>query len=218
VSDTEGETDGRGRFIVFEGGEATGKSTQAVRLQERLGAVLTREPGGTELGGKLRQLLLDPGEAPAGPRAEAMLMAADRAQHVAELIRPALERGDDVVCDRFSGSTLAYQGFGRGLPLDELRVLSDWAADGLAPDLVVLLDLGEAPAAAIARERLGEQLDRFESAGEDFHVRVRQGYRTLAADDPDRWVVVDASGSIDDVAAAVWAAVESRLGVRRPTG
>ncbi|HZA87181.1 MAG TPA: dTMP kinase, partial [Acidimicrobiales bacterium] len=123
-----------GRFVVLEGGEASGKSTQAARLAERLDAVLTREPGGTAIGAGLRDLLLDARTTGLADRAEALLMAADRAQHVAEVIRPALAAGRHVVSDRYVGSTLAYQGFGRGLPVDELRRLSAWAAHGVEPD------------------------------------------------------------------------------------
>jgi dTMP kinase len=130
-----------GRFVVLEGGEASGKSTQAARLAERLDAVLTREPGGTAIGAGLRDLLLDARTTGLADRAEALLMAADRAQHVAEVIRPALAAGRHVVSDRYVGSTLAYQGFGRGLPVDELRRLSAWAAHGLEPDVIVLLDM-----------------------------------------------------------------------------
>jgi dTMP kinase len=198
-----------GRFIVLEGGEASGKTTQAVLLSERLDALLTREPGDTELGRRLRALLLDPGEAPIHPRAEALLMAADRAQHVSEVVRPTLARGRHVVCDRFAGSTLAYQGFGRGLDVTELSSVSRWAADELDPDLVVLLDVDE----SVARSRQGESPDRFEAAGAEFHERVRDGYRQLAAADAERWSVVDATGSVSEVAEAVWQAVEVRLGL-----
>src|SRR5580658_6734130 len=138
-----------GRFIVLEGGEAAGKSTQAALLAGRLNAVLTREPGGTAVGEALRRLLLDLPLAPV-PKAEALLMLAARAQHVAEVIDPALARGEDVVCDRYSGSTLAYQGFGRGLPLDELQKMNSWATGSRAPDVIVLLNLPMAD----ARQRL----------------------------------------------------------------
>ena len=129
------------RFIVFEGGEGTGKSTQAALLAQRLGATLTHEPGGTELGAHLREVLLSERTRRLDDRAEALLMAADRAQHVAEVVRPALAAGRHVVCDRYIGSTLAYQGYGRGLPVVELRRLSSWAAGDLWPDLIVLLDV-----------------------------------------------------------------------------
>ncbi len=187
------------KLIAFEGGEACGKSTQAAILAQRLGAVLTREPGGTALGERVRALLLDSDQPAPHQRAEALLMAADRAQHVAEVIRPALERGVDVVSDRFTGSTLAYQGYARGLPVAELAELSSWATGGLEPDLVILLDVP----APVAATRMKPEADRMESAGDDFHRRVAQGYRTLAAGDPGRWRVVDGSGSVQDVEALV---------------
>lgn len=189
----------RGRLIVFEGGEASGKSTQAALLAEQLGAVLTREPGGTEVGRSLRSLVLDPAVVSLDPRAEALLMLADRAQHAAEVIRPALTQGVDVVSDRFSGSTLAYQGYARGLDVGELAGLSAWASDGLEPELVILLDV----AVDVTVARLGHELDRMEDAGAEFHRRVIDGYRALAAADPARWRVVDGSGTVDEVALRV---------------
>ncbi len=197
----------RGRLIAFEGGEGTGKSTQAAVLAASLGAVLTREPGGTEAGRRIRSIVLDPGLAELDVRAEALLLLADRAQHVAELVRPALERGVDVVTDRFSGSTLAYQGWGRGLDRGELERMSAWATGGLEPDLVVLLEVVPEVAAA----RLDRAPDRMELAGDAFHHRVGDGYRALAAASPSRWVVVDGSGAVDDVAARVRLAVDARL-------
>ena len=130
-----------GRFVVFEGGEGSGKSTQARLLAERWGALLTFEPGATELGARLRKILLDPATTDLDPRAEALLMAADRAHHVATTIRPALLRGRDVVCDRYVGSSLAYQGYARGLGVEEVAELSAFATEGLVPDLVVLLEV-----------------------------------------------------------------------------
>jgi dTMP kinase len=196
-----------GHFIVFEGGEASGKSTQAALLAESLGAVLTREPGGTAVGERVRQILLDPSVSDLDDRAEALLMAAARAQHVASVIRPALAAGRDVVSDRFSGSSLAYQGYGRGLALSEVRSLSDWATGGLWPDLVILLEVP--PRLASARLRgAGGSLDRVESAGDEFHRRVAEGFRCLAAADPT-WVVVDGGGTIPAVAARVAAAIDA---------
>ncbi|MEA2971723.1 MAG: dTMP kinase [Actinomycetota bacterium] len=194
-----------GVFVVFEGGEGSGKSTQASRLAERLGAVLTLEPGGTEIGQRLRDVVLGDGGSTLAPRAEALLMAADRAQHVAEVVRPALEAGRPVVSDRFSGSTLAYQGYGRGLDLGDLARLSGWATEGLEPDVVFLLDVDQEVAAA----RRCRPRDRIEAAGDTFHQRVVAGYQALAAADPDRWVVVDGSGTVDEVAARVWSAYEA---------
>jgi dTMP kinase len=199
--------EGWGRFIAFEGGEASGKSTQARLLADRLEAVLTREPGATELGRRIRELVLEPGAGPPHPRAEALLLLADRAQHVHEVVGPALSRGRHVVTDRFSGSTLAYQGHGQGLDVTELARLSAWAADGVEPDLVVLLD---APPAVIEARQGGRRLDRLEALGAAFHQRVREGYLALAAADPARWVVVDGAGSEEEVAGRVWAAVSAR--------
>jgi dTMP kinase len=195
------------RFIAFEGGEASGKSTQARRLAERLDAVATFEPGATEVGGRLRRLLLDPTTTGLDDRTEALMMAADRAQHVAEVVRPALARGRHVVTDRFAGSTLAYQGYGRGLDLDDLRRLSDWASGGLWPDAVVLLDVP----VDVARARLSEAPDRFEAAGAPFHQRVADGFLALAAAEPDRWIVIDGTGTPDDVTQQVWSALAARL-------
>ena len=197
----------RGRLIVFEGGEASGKSTQARLLAADLGAVLTHEPGGTAAGRRVREVVLDPAVGELSARAEALLMAADRAQHVAEVVEPALARGDDVVSDRFTPSSLAYQGFGRGLDLDELRRLSDWATGGLDPDLVVLLEVP----VDVVRRRQGRRPDRMEAEDDAFHSRVAEGYRRLAAAEPGRWVVVDGTGEIDEVAARVRDAVGALL-------
>ncbi|HEY5025353.1 MAG TPA: dTMP kinase [Acidimicrobiales bacterium] len=200
---------GRGRLIALEGVDGCGKSTQAVLLARTLGAVSTAEPGATPLGATLRSLTLDPDLPPVSERAEALLMAADRAQHVAEVIGPALEQGRWVVTERFSGSTLAYQGYGRGLDLDELRLLVSWAAPGIVPDLTILLDVP----AALARGRLDlTRADRLERLDAGFHDRVRAGYRALAGAEPDTWVVIDASGTIDDVAKRLLASVVDRLG------
>ena len=190
------------RLIAFEGGEACGKSTQAALLASRLGAVLTREPGGTAVGERVRALLLDPAVSGLDARAEALLMAAARAQHVKEVVAPALAAGRDVVTDRFSHSSLAYQGHGRGLPLDEVRRLSDWATGGRWPDVVVLLDLP--PEEAVARRG---RPDRFEAESAEFHRRVEAGFRRLASAEPDVWRVVDGRGTVDEVAGRVWDAV-----------
>ncbi|HEX2062950.1 MAG TPA: dTMP kinase [Acidimicrobiales bacterium] len=195
----------RGRLIAFEGGEASGKSTQAALLAEALGAVLTREPGGTAVGEQIRALLLDRLGPPLDPRAEVLLMAAARAQHVVEVLRPALDAGREVVCDRYAHSSLAYQGYGRGLPLDEVRRLSAWATGDLWPDVVVLLEVPD----EVARARMGTP-DRFEAEDLHFHDRVRHGFRELAASDPERWRVVDGSGTPEEVAARVRAAVADR--------
>ncbi len=193
-----------GRFIVLEGGEGVGKSTQAAALARHLGAVLTREPGGTAVGEALRSLLLSSSRPAPVARAETLLMLAARAQHVAEVIEPALAGGRDVVCDRYSGSTLAYQGYGRGLDLGELVDLDRWASGGRAPDLVILLDM---PVELARRRRAGTAPDRIENEGDEFLERVQAGFRELAAASPGRWKVVDASGEVAEVAAAVRAAV-----------
>ncbi|CAN5771046.1 hypothetical protein BH24ACT3_BH24ACT3_01080 [soil metagenome] len=202
-----------GRLIALEGGEGCGKSTQARLLAASLGAVLTHEPGGTAVGGRLRDILLDP-TVELGARTEALLMAADRAEHVATVVRPALERGCDVVTDRFIGSSLAYQGHGRDLPVDEVRSLSAWATGGLDADLVVFLDVP----AWVAATRRRRPHDRLDAAGVEFHRRVLDGFARLAADDPARWVAVDGTGSVEAVATAVRAVVDERLGHVRGGG
>ena len=197
----------RGRFIAFEGGDGSGKSTQAARLAESFGAVLTREPGGTSVSTKIRELVLDPANPELTARTEALLMAAARAQHVEELIVPTLEAGRDVVSDRYVASSLAYQGIGRGLGVDVIAELNEFATAGLAPDLTVLLDTD--PEAA--RARLGDTLDRIEEAGADLGLRVVECYRSFAAKAPDKWLVIDANGSIDEVAERVHSEVAERL-------
>jgi len=194
--------------VVFEGGEGSGKSTQARLLAERWGAELTFEPGDTPLGVQLRAILLDPSTDDLDPRAEALLMAADRAHHVATRILPALHRGRDVVCDRYVGSSIAYQGYGRDLGAQEVAALSTFATDGLQPDLVVLLQV---PAELAARRLAQGTLDRMEAAGDEFHRRVDEGYAALAAEDPKRWVVVDGAGTVDEVRGRVDQVVDARL-------
>ena len=198
-----------GRFIVLEGGDATGKTTQAALLATRLRdqgreVVQTFEPGGTALGGSLRQLLLD-GEGTVEPEAEALLMAADRAQHVLEVVRPSLGRGDWVVSDRFMPSSLAYQGVGRGLGVPTIEIVNGIATGGLEPDLVVVLDLPP----EVATERFGAARDRLEEEDDAFRLAVHEAYRDLAGS--RGWVLLDASGPVDDVAARVWAAVTEHL-------
>lgn len=196
-----------GRFIAFEGGEGSGKSTQASRLARRIGALMTHEPGDTPLGAAIRSLLLDAPQLDITPRAEALLMAADRAQHVAQVVRPALARGRTVVTDRFTGSSVAYQGYGRQLSPQEIAALSEWATDELWPDLVILLELPT----TMSMQRTGGARDRLEAAGDAFHRRVHDGFLTLAMEDPERWAVVDGTRSEDDVAAAVWEIVQVRF-------
>lgn len=202
---------GRGVFITVEGPEGAGKTTQAERLRDALAAtgaevVLTREPGGTALGERVREVLLTVAAgAPHDPRADALLFNAARAQLVAEVIRPALERGAVVISTRFADSTLAYQGHGAGLPIDELRAIESIATGGLRPDRTILLDLP--PTTGLGRKGAGE-LTRFETAfGLEFHERVRAGFLALAAAEPERFVVVDAARSEGAVAADILAAV-----------
>lgn len=201
-------TPASGRLIALEGVDGSGKSTQARILSKSLGAELTFEPGATELGRVLRRLLLETDHPVSDPRAEALLMAADRAQHVEEVIRPALEAGRLVVTDRFSGSTLAYQGYGRGLPPDELRRIVSWATGGIEADVTVVVDVP----LAVARGRLEhDAADRLERLDERFFTRVREGYLELAAADQATWAVVDGDAEVDAVAAAVRDAVARRL-------
>ena len=191
----------RGRFVVVEGGEGVGKSTQVALLAATLRdagreVVVTYEPGDTKSGAELRAVLLH-ADTPLDPRAELLLMLADRAQHVAEVVRPALARGAIVVCDRFEPSTLAYQGVARDLGVVEVERLSKWASDGVAPDAVIVLDVAD----AVAEGRMPPVRDRLERAGAEFHARVRAAYRELA---PARgWSLVDADGTPDEVAARV---------------
>lgn len=197
-----------GRFVAFEGGEGAGKSTQASALAERIGAVLTREPGGTRFGTAVRSLFLDPGTGALDGRAEALLMAADRAQHVSEVIRPNLDAGRHVITDRYLYSSVSYQAHGRGLDPREVTDLSMWATGGLQPDLVVFLDL---PVVEARRRLAAVAPDRLEAESEEFHERVRDGFLQQAAQDPQRWVVLDAADGPDAVGAAVWAAACARL-------
>lgn len=197
-------------YIAFEGAEGCGKSTQARRLADELGAVLTRETGGTAIGRRLREILHDTDVTDLDDHAEALIAAADRAQHIAEIVRPALAGGRHVVSDRSVYSTLAYQGYGRGLPVDEVRAVNQWAIGDTWPDLVILLTVP----GHVAAERLSRRdLDRFERAGSEFHARVDAGFAQMAADDPDRWAVVDATGPLDAVSRQIRAIVRERVGV-----
>ncbi|MBS1723971.1 MAG: dTMP kinase [Armatimonadetes bacterium] len=196
-------------FVTLEGPEGAGKSTVAAFLAERLEAVgksvcLTREPGAGDVGGRIRSILLD-GES-LDTRCELFLFLADRSQHVAAVIRPALASGSVVLCDRFADSTIVYQGYGRGLDLAALRAWNTFATNGLVPDLTLLLDLS--PEAGLARQTAKDRLD---SEPIEFHRRVREGFIEEARLDAARWVVVDASMPPEAVASACWTAVTARL-------
>ena len=197
-------------YIAFEGAEACGKSTQAALLANRLDAVLTRETGGTAVGARLREILHDNEVTDLTARAEALMTAADRAQHIAEVVRPALDAGRSVVSDRSLYSTLAYQGYGRQLDVDEVTSINSWAIDGTWPQLVVFL---EASDELIEQRLAGRHLDRFEAAGDEFHQRVIDGFRKMAEADAERWIVIDGNGSIDEVEHKIAAALDER-GVR----
>lgn len=195
------------RYIAFEGAEGCGKSTQAAHYAEIIGAVLTRETGGTDIGARLREILHDTSVDNLAARSEALITAADRAQHLAEVVRPALDAGRTVVSDRSVYSTLAYQGYGRQLDVDEVRKINEWATDGLWPQIVVFIDT---PDEVISERMSRRKLDRFEAAGDAFHERVIDGFRTMAAADPDRWITVAAIGSIEDVAKQIEVALAER--------
>lgn len=209
-----GDSGHAGLFITFEGGDGSGKSTQAELLSAWLKdagrtVLRTREPGGTDLGNELREIVLHR-RGDIVPRAEALLYAADRAHHIATKVRPALQRGEIVIQDRYLDSSVAYQGAGRVLDGTEVRDLSLWAAEGLLPDLTILLDLDE----SVGRARLDEartRYDRLESEKREFHTRVRERYLELAAAEPERFLVLNATDSVDSIAAAVRARVESLL-------
>ena len=203
-----------GLFITFEGGDGSGKSTQSSILIDRLAAegrdvVVAREPGGTPLGEELREIVLHR-RGHIAPRAEALIYAADRAHNIATFVRPALERGAVVVQDRYLDSSVAYQGAGRVLDGTEVRNLSLWAAEGLLPDLTILLDLDE----TIGRERLDDartKYDRLEAEKRDFHARVRAAYLTLAEREPQRFLVLDATLPVEELAESIRVRVDSLL-------
>lgn len=203
-----------GLFITFEGGDGSGKSTQAGLLAQWLTeqgrtVVRTREPGGSDIGVEIRSLVLHH-RGHIDPRAEALLYAADRAQHIATVVRPALERGDVVIQDRYFDSSVAYQGAGRVLDAKEIRDLSLWATESLLPDVTVLLDLDE----NVARTRLDaadKPFDRLENEKAEFHSRVRAGFLALANAEPKRFLVLDATQPIDELAQAIRSRVSQEL-------
>jgi dTMP kinase len=203
-----------GRFITLEGPDGAGKTSQAEAIRQELAdrgipAVVVREPGGTPAGEAIRGILLDPGAGPISPHADALLFNAARAELVARVIRPALARGEVVLSARFADSTLTYQGFGEGLPLDALRLIQRFATDDLTPDLTVLLDL---PVEVGLARKSGAEVTRFEEGFDvEFHRRVRDGFLALAAAEPGRFVVIDARASAGAVTAAVLRAIDERL-------
>ena len=200
-------------FITFEGIDGSGKTTQLRRVAALFAEpLITKEPGGTPTADRIRAVLLD-ASSKLDPLAEVLLFAASRHQHVVEVIRPVLEAGRTVLCDRYTDSTLAFQGFGRLLDLDRLRALNDWATGSLRPDLTLLFDIDEEIGVRRARGRGGAEL-RFEAEDLRFYRRVREGYLTLAVAEPKRFAVIDAHGSEDDVFARVEAALRER-GVAR---
>ena len=200
-------------FITFEGGEGSGKSSQAEELRRWLStqgipAILTHEPGGTELGEKISDLVKWAQNTDISPMTELLLFNASRAQHVKEVIRPALYEGKAVICDRFDDSTTAYQSYGRGLDLEMVKSINDTATGGLRPNLTVLLDISVKD--GLARKR-GEKLVRFEKEDLDFHRKVREGYLKLADEEPDRWLVIDAMQSRESISELIFERVQSLI-------
>ncbi|MGO4956788.1 dTMP kinase [Luteococcus sp. Sow4_B9] len=200
-----------GLFVVFEGGDSAGKSTQVRQLagwlqQKGIAYRVTHEPGDSWLGGEIRRLVLSPDSGDITARAECLLYIADKAQHVVEVVKPALARGEVVVCDRYVDSTIAYQAAGRALPPDDVETIALWATQNLRPDLTVLLDVD--PRQAVGRIA---QKDRIESAGDDFHQRVRGGFLRLAERDPEHYLVLPARDSIESIARRVRERVQELL-------
>ena len=194
-------------FITFEGIEGSGKTTQMRHVAERMpDALVTKEPGGSAVGDRVRAILLD-SQSTIEPIAEVFLFAASRRQLVTEVIRPALRSGRTVLCDRYADSTLAYQGYGRGLRLGDLEQLNRFATDGMQPDLIVLLDL---PVAVGLARKPGAR-DRFEVEGELFHARVRDGYYALAKNGGERWLLLDAHRPVQELADLIWERVDEGM-------
>jgi dTMP kinase len=200
-------------FITFEGGEGSGKSSQAEELRRWLStqgipAILTHEPGGTELGEKISDLVKWAQNTDISPMTELLLFNASRAQHVKEVIRPALYEGKAVICDRFDDSTTAYQSYGRGLDLEMVKSINDTATGGLRPNLTVLLDISVKDGLA---RKSGEKLDRFEKEDLDFHRKVREGYLKLADEERERWLVIDAMQSRESISELIFERVQSLI-------
>jgi dTMP kinase len=203
----------RGLFVTLEGGEGSGKSMQARALKalleaEGLTVVVTREPAGCPLGQRVRELLSD-ASLELDARSELFLFVAQRAQHAAQVIRPALERGEIVICDRFGDSSVAYQGYGRGLGPDDVRLANRMATQNLVPDLTALLDVPVET--GLARKRGESAPDRIGQEGAPFHERVRQGYLAMAAQEPDRFLVVDATLPAEEITRTIWRRLEPLL-------
>ena len=197
-------------YIAFEGIEGCGKSTQASRLAADIGAVLTRETGGTQIGARIRDVLHDPANTHLSPVAETLLIAGDRAQHYAEVLEPNLSAGRHVVSDRSVYSSIAYQGYGRALDLEQVQSVNRWAIHDRWPDLVVLLDIDHTTAMA----RIGDRsLDRFEREEAGFFQRIVEGFRTMAREDPNRWIVLDGDQQPDVIANRVRSIVRERFGL-----
>ncbi|MBE9508645.1 MAG: dTMP kinase [Chloroflexi bacterium] len=202
-------------FITLEGPDGSGKSTQARLLAEWLRGqgyevVLTREPGGTDIGDQIRVVLHDPRNTAMGAQTEILLYSASRAQHVAQFIRPALAAGKIVISDRYADSTLAYQGYGRGLDLGTLRAITGFATGGLTPDLTLYLDI-TAQEGLQRRQSGGDEWNRLDAEALEFHQRVRAGYLELVEQEPERWVVIDAARSVEEVQTEIRAQVQARL-------
>jgi dTMP kinase len=208
-------TQSPGLFIAFEGGDGAGKSTQAAELARTLEArgmtvLRTREPGGTPIGEKLRSLVLDHGHGHIDAHTEALIFAASRAAHASQVIRPALERGETVLTDRYIDSSVAYQGAGRSLGADAVRSLNEWATSGLLPDLTVLLDVD--PAVGRQRRTAGDAAeDRLESEADEFHARIREAFLDLAAARSERYLVLPAHLPVPELAARILASVDALL-------
>ena len=198
------------RYIAFEGLEGCGKSTHVTRLAAALGAVATREPGGTTIGASLRATMIDAANTMLSPRAEALLMAADRAQHLDELVTPALQRGQHVVSDRSAYSSLAYQGYGRQLDLAMLKQFNSWAIGNRWPDLVVYIDV---PLDILLERLKKRELDRFEREDRSFFERIAHGFNEMAKAEPDRWLIVDGTPPKDELAATILREVTDRLNI-----
>ncbi|MCL4449209.1 MAG: dTMP kinase [Actinobacteria bacterium] len=201
-----------GKFIALEGTEGSGKTTQTRQLAKALGALETYEPGNTAVGELIRQILLNPSSDPnlntINPKTETLLFLAARASHVSEVIKPAIRRGRWVVCDRFAGSTYAYQGFGRGLDLGTLKYLSNWTTDGIEPDLNIFLDVEWETANT---RRCSLIPDRLEKESKKFHLRVIEGFKTLANSDPEHWAVINGNNQQAKVANDILLCVKERF-------